>query len=61
MGVDGQRHALIALPPVETWYLLYRLGPRAELDNAENLPHRDSISGPPSPQSNAGKPKCQDR
>ena len=44
--MDGQRHALAALPPGKTRYPLYKRlgGPRAVLDRCgKSRPHRDSI------------------
>jgi hypothetical protein len=52
MRVGGQRHALAALPPGKTRYLLHmRVGkPRAGLDRCgKSRPHWDSIPGPSSP------------
>jgi len=53
MGVGGQRHAPAVLPPGKrpgTHCIGGWAGPRAGLDDVENLaPHRDSIPGPPSP------------
>jgi hypothetical protein len=52
-GVSGQRHAPAALAPGNTRYPLYRRlgGPQVRPGRVRKIspPHRDSISGPPSP------------
>jgi len=51
MGVDGQRHALAALPLGKTRYQLYRRlgGPQWRSGSAENIaPHCDLIPAPSS-------------
>ena len=53
MGVGGQSHTPVALPPGKSYSTHCTggwVGNRAGLDKCEkSLPHRDSIPGPPSP------------